>query len=243
MSRLTPVLTAIAALAFFPLAAPTLAGESAVLSSGMRLHIDRHEESGGIVRLYRGGGVTEMAAEAIVGFEADEALPPVADPPPPATAVTAPIPVPVPKTLPATDTRAMLREAAAHSGLPAAFVESVARTESGFNPAAVSPKGAIGVMQLMPDTAKKLGADPNDPAQNIEAGARLLRDLLIKYDGDVVKSLAAYNAGEAAVDHYQGVPPYPETQHYINTVVRDYLNGSGASSSSGPSSAARGTGQ
>ena len=99
----------------------------------------------------------------------------------------------------------------------------MAKTESGFDPAAVSPKGAIGVMQLMPATAKALGADANDPQQNIDAGARLLRELLLKYDGDVVKALAAYNAGEPAVDRYQGVPPYPETQHYVNTVVDSYI--------------------
>jgi len=121
----------------------------------------------------------------------------------------------------------MVREAAAREGLPAAFVESVAKTESSFNPTAVSPKGAIGVMQLMPSTAKALGAEPADTAQNIDAGTRLLRELLLKYNGDVAKALAAYNAGEAAVDRYQGVPPYPETQHYVNTVIRDYLKSGG----------------
>ena len=103
----------------------------------------------------------------------------------------------------------------------------MAKTESGFNQAAVSPKGAVGVMQLMPATAKALGADAHDPQQNIDAGARLLRELLLKYNGDVVKALAAYNAGEPAVDRYQGVPPYPETQHYVNTVVNTYIQSNG----------------
>jgi len=186
-----------------------------------------------MVRLYRGEGVTEMPSAFITAFEPDEApQPPPASAPPVLPAVSAPLPtvapVPAPAPAPApaiTDPRTLVRAAAARAGLPAAFVESVAKTESGFDPSAVSPKGAIGVMQLMPATAKALGADANDPEQNIDAGARLLRELLIKYDGDVVKALAAYNAGEPAVDHYQGVPPFPETQHYVNTVVNTYLKG------------------
>lgn len=205
---------------------PAFAGESVLLNTGMRLHVDRHEEAGAVARLYRGETVTELPLTVIAAFEPDEVVPPTpaavpaaAPPGPPAASTAGPA---------APDPRTMVRDAAARAGLPSAFVESVAKTESGFDPAAVSPKGALGVMQLMPVTAKALGADPHDPAQNIDAGARLLRELLLKYNGDVVKALAAYNAGEAAVDRYQGVPPYPETQHYVNTVVRDYLNHSGA---------------
>src|SRR5580698_3433965 len=204
------------------LAAPLFGGETAVLTSGMTVHIDRHEESNGpggaIVRLYRGQTVTEMPRTVVTAFEADEVIP---QPPPPAADATqpqvpAPVPLPVVSKTPdssgkAIDARELVRAAALRAGLPAAFVESVAKTESGFDTAAVSPKGALGVMQLMPATAKALGADASDPEQNIEAGARLLRELLIKYNGDVVKALAAYNAGEGAVDHYQGVPPFPET--------------------------------
>ncbi len=211
------------------LSVPMFAGETVVLSSGMRLHVDRHEEAGGILRLYRGEAVTELPRTVITSFEPDEAPAPML-PSPPAEPEPSPPPAAATSAVanrPDQDARTMVRAAATRAGLPPAFVESVAKTESGFDPAAVSPKGAIGVMQLMPATAKILGADPGDPAQNIEAGARLLRELLIKYKGDVVKALAAYNAGEAAVDHYQGVPPYPETQHYVNTVVRDYLKGTG----------------
>ncbi|MCX6638674.1 MAG: lytic transglycosylase domain-containing protein, partial [Acidobacteria bacterium] len=88
---------------------------------------------------------------------------------------------------------------------------------------AISPKGAIGVMQLMPQTAAGLAANPFDPAENIEAGARLLRDLLVKYDGSAQLALAAYNAGSGAVDRHRGVPPYRETQLYVDRVIRDYL--------------------
>ena len=124
-----------------------------------------------------------------------------------------------------------MRDAARRSGLPPEFVESVAQVESGFRPDAVSPKGALGVMQLMPGTARTLGADPHDTAQNIDAGTRLLRELLIKYDGDVVKALAAYNAGEGAVDQYQGMPPYNETRWYVKKVIDAYQKAGGDSSS------------
>jgi soluble lytic murein transglycosylase-like protein len=116
----------------------------------------------------------------------------------------------------------LIREAALRAGLPPEFVASVARVESGLRANALSSKGAIGVMQLMPGTAKSLGADPHDVAQNIDAGARLLRDLLLKYDGDVVKALSAYNAGPGAVARYQGMPPYDETRRYVNKVIGAY---------------------
>jgi soluble lytic murein transglycosylase-like protein len=82
-------------------------------------------------------------------------------------------------------------------------------------------------MQLMPGTARMLDADPNDPEQNIDAGTRLLRQLLLKYNGDVAKALAAYNAGSGAVDKYSGVPPYPETQSYVGKVIESYKQAGG----------------
>src|SRR5580704_228004 len=206
---------------------PAFAGEYAVLASGRRIHADRHELLGDVVRLYNKSGVTELPASAVESFEVEDYDPPPE--PPPAESkplVEAPKP-PEPRIQ---DPKALIRAAAQRSDVPPAFgtlMQSVAKVESGFNPKAVSPKGAIGVMQLMPDTAKRLGADPSDLEQNIDAGAKLLRELLQKYDGDVVKALAAYNAGEAAVDRFQGVPPYSETQHYVNSVVRDYIRNGG----------------
>ena len=94
--------------------------------------------------------------------------------------------------------------------------------ESASRPGAVSPKGAIGLMQLMPSTAKELGADPRDPAQNVDAGTRYLRDLLVKYDYRLWHALAAYNAGAGAVQKYNGVPPYRETIHYVNRIDKAY---------------------
>jgi soluble lytic murein transglycosylase-like protein len=194
------------------LTVPAWAGEYAVLANGFRIHADRHETAGASIRLYTKDGVTEVPAESVASFEAEEVVAPPVTPP----KVDAPLPV--------RDTRTLVRDAAIRSGLPPTLVESVARVESALRPEAVSPKGALGVMQLMPATARMLDADPHDTAQNIDAGARLLRELLIKYGGDVVKALSAYNAGEGAVDRYRGMPPYPETQDYVDKVIRTYVS-------------------
>lgn len=122
-------------------------------------------------------------------------------------------------------TREMIHAAAKANGLPPKIVESIATVESGLKTNAVSPKGAIGVMQLMPGTAKQLGVDPNDVEQNIHGGARLLRDLLIRYENDpdqLRKALAAYNAGPGAVARHGGIPPYKETQDYVRKVLRKF---------------------
>jgi soluble lytic murein transglycosylase-like protein len=194
------------------------AGEYAVFATGSRLRVDRHETSGGKVWLYNADGYIEMDAGAVQGFEAEEYVPPA---PVPATpAPVAPPPAPSP---------AQLADAAADKyGLPRRLVRSVISTESDFEPRAISPKGAIGLMQLMPATAEALGADPHDPAQNVDAGTRYLRDLLEKYDGGLWHALAAYNAGPGAVDKYQGVPPYRETINYVGKIDRDLKKAGGA---------------
>jgi soluble lytic murein transglycosylase-like protein len=112
---------------------------------------------------------------------------------------------------------ALIESAAGSAAVDPRLVTSVMLIESAFNPAAISRKGARGLMQLMPETARQYGIrDAFDPAQNISAGARHLAYLLGLYNGDVGKSLAAYNAGEAAVARYGGVPPYDETRLYVN---------------------------
>jgi soluble lytic murein transglycosylase-like protein len=195
-------------------AATAFAGEYAVLSTGKRLHADRHEAAEGRVRLYSGAGYIELSASQIQGFEPDEAKPASASP---AAPVVAAVPAPRTQASPAE-----LADAAADKyGLPRELVRSVMSAESGSNPRAVSPKGAIGLMQLMPATAKDLGVDPHDPAQNVDAGVRYLRDLLVKYNFGLWHALAAYNAGEGAVQKYRGVPPYQETIGYINRIARN----------------------
>ena len=114
-----------------------------------------------------------------------------------------------------------IREIAREHGVSPALIWAMVATESGFDPAAVSPKGAAGLMQLMPRTAAALGVvDRFDPRENIRGGVRHLRYLLERYHGSVVLALASYNAGEGAVDAHRGMPPYPETQQYVHSVLQ-----------------------
>ncbi|MDP9171120.1 MAG: lytic transglycosylase domain-containing protein [Acidobacteriota bacterium] len=203
------------------LAAPLFAGEYAVLANGSRLHGERHEMDGALVRLFSDTGVTEMASDRVIRFEAEEFVPPA-----PVPAVPAAVPLAAVAPLEAAVAPKDLAASAAHKyGLPSSFVQSVMKAESGFQPAAVSSKGAIGLMQLMPGTARTLGVDPANPKQNAEGGAQYLRELLAKYEDSpdqVLLALAAYNAGPGAVEHYHGVPPYRETREYILRILKGW---------------------
>jgi len=119
--------------------------------------------------------------------------------------------------------QALVRDAAKRAGVDPALLLAVASAESGFDPGAVSPAGAVGVMQLMPSTAKALGiANPYDPASNVRGGALYLHALLARFGGDVRLAVAAYNAGPAAVERYGGVPPYTQTRAYVERVLASY---------------------
>src|SRR5207244_4062151 len=132
------------------------------------------------------------------------------------SAVTPPVIHPI-------DVQQVIRDAGDKHRIDPDFVRSVIKAESGYRAKAISPKGARGMMQLMPATATDLGVkDSFDPAQNIEGGTRYLRQLLERFDYDAVKALAAYNAGADRVAQYQGVPPYSETRNYVARIVRDY---------------------
>ena len=200
----------------FSFVCASFGAELAVLSNGFSLRVDRHERQGNEIVLYTANGVTRLPLGSVVEFEAIAA--PVEVP------VVAVVVSPTVAVVPATPTQLVERAAEKH-GLPVDFVKLVARAESAFDPKALSPKGAIGLMQLMPQTAAALNVDPHDAEQNAEAGARLLKDLLLQYQhqpDQLRRALAAYNAGPAAVAKYNGVPPYRETQLYVEKIVGQY---------------------
>lgn len=123
----------------------------------------------------------------------------------------------------------MIQAFSAQHEIDPALVSALVKQESGFNPQAISKAGAMGLMQLMPGTAKGLGViDPMDPAQNLEGGIRHLKGLLSRYNGNIPLALAAYNAGAGAVAKYQGVPPYKETQQYVRNILSMYLQAKNA---------------
>ncbi len=192
------------------------AAEVILLSTGFTIRAERVESLGGALRLHTAQGTVEIPLAQVADREE------IVAPPSPAAPQAAPAPIAVPVPIRPVDP---VEAAARKLGLPPEFVKSVARIESAFQQKAVSPKGAIGVMQLMPDTARELGVDPHDAEQNIEGGTRLLRDLLLKYQNEpdqVRRALAAYNAGAGAVARYNGTPPYAETQNYVNKVLAEY---------------------
>jgi soluble lytic murein transglycosylase-like protein len=117
----------------------------------------------------------------------------------------------------------VVQAAARAHGLPEALLQAMIEVESGFDATAVSPKGAVGLMQLMPGTARALRVrDARDPAANVDGGARYLKDLLARYGNDLALALAAYNAGPGAVERSRGVPRIPETQAYVPRVIARY---------------------
>jgi soluble lytic murein transglycosylase-like protein len=118
--------------------------------------------------------------------------------------------------------REIVDEGARRTGLDPQLVRAVVRKESAYDPCATSPKGAQGLMQLMPATQAQFGVtNAYDPRQNVDAGTRLLKGLLEQYGGDLTRALGAYNAGPARVAQFDGLPPFPETQNYVSTILRD----------------------
>jgi soluble lytic murein transglycosylase-like protein len=197
------------------LAGSALAADDALLRNGFTIRHDHREllPDGRTTRLYISSdskNFVDVPTENIASFEAVpvEAAPPA---PPPVAAVK-------PETL--TD---IVHEASDKHLIDEDLIHSVIRAESGFNPKAVSPKGAQGLMQLMPATARGLGvADSFDSRANVEAGTRYLHEMLIKFNFDLAKALAAYNAGPDRVSQYKGVPPYIETRAYVARIIKDF---------------------
>jgi hypothetical protein len=207
--------------------------------SGFRIDRDR------IVLLIEGGGevavpsnqvlsierlpedkqAPSLSAPAPAGPAGERLVAPVAPAPPPAASVIPARTVlePVAETRP--EDRASLRDLATRTarkyGVDARLVLAVIEVESRYDVRAVSPRGAMGLMQLMPQTAARFAVrDPYNPSENVEAGVRYLKELLDRYSGQPRLALAAYNAGEEAVEHFSGIPPFQETIHYVERVLR-----------------------
>lgn len=188
------------------LAAPTLRAEYVVLRSGQRLRVTGYQLLGDKYRLQMAGGVVEIAAEDVVAIEPEDSFTPV-----PAKAIVKP------------PYRELVEAAAARYNVDADLITSVIAVESNFDPKALSRKNARGLMQLLPETAARLGVqDIYDPQENIDAGTRYLRELLEKYNNNLTLALAAYNAGPDRVEQYRRVPPFPETLSYVRRVKRSY---------------------
>ena len=206
------------------LALPALGTDLAILRNGFSIRHERRETVGPVTRLYLGTGkdYVDIATAQIERFEKDQALVVV-----PATVTAAASPISArlakPQAAKPQDLKEVINAISDQHHLDPDFISSVIHAESGFNPRAVSPKGAQGLMQLMPGTASKLGvSNAFDPRANVEGGTRYLSELLERYNFDVIKALAAYNAGPHRVQQYGGVPPYYETRTYVARIVRDY---------------------
>ncbi|HEY4907199.1 MAG TPA: lytic transglycosylase domain-containing protein [Candidatus Acidoferrum sp.] len=201
----TSMATVVAVIACFSFAAPARA-EYFVMRSGTRLHVSGYQLIEGKYRLQIEGGFVDAPAEDVVAIEPEEVF--VSNPP-----------VPVAKS----PFRDLIEAAASRYSVDAELIASVIAAESNFNPRAISRRNARGLMQLLPETAARLGVhNIFDPAENIDAGTHYLSDLLALYKNDLALTLAAYNAGPLRVQQYGRVPPYAETQLYVRKVRTAY---------------------
>jgi soluble lytic murein transglycosylase-like protein len=205
-------------------ALPCAAADSAVLRNGFSIRHERRQVIGTITRLFLGGdnsSFVDIPTEEIDHFEALPVEPAALDSRKDNSVSHSALRAE--NAARALDLNEVVKAASGTYRLDPDLVNSVIRAESGFNVRAVSPKGAQGLMQLMPQTASELGVrNAFDPQANVEGGTRYLRELLERYDFDLIKALAAYNAGPQRVEQYGGVPPYYETKAYVARIVRDF---------------------
>jgi soluble lytic murein transglycosylase-like protein len=196
-----------------------------VLQSGQRLHVTGYQLLGEKYRLQMKGGFAELPADNVVAIEPEDVFTSA----PPADAAKAPF-------------RELIEAAAARYVVDADLITSVIAAESNFDPKAISRRNARGLMQLLPETAARLGVrNIFDPRENIDAGTRYLRDLLLLYRNDLSLTLAAYNAGPRRVHQYGRVPPFAETQSYVRRVRSAYVKRKSALPDSKPGATARPT--
>jgi hypothetical protein len=185
--------------------APSARADYVVLQSGQRIHVTGYERLGDTLRLTVAGGSLEIPADAVVRVEPEDTF------------------LPIKVKLLDVPFASFISESARAHGVAPELIASVIAVESDFNPNAVSWRSARGLMQLLPQTAVRFGVTKVfDPQQNIEAGTRYLKDLLVRYKGDLALTLAAYNAGPDRVGKYRSVPPYRETRDYVRRVTEKF---------------------
>jgi len=211
---------ALLALVMLGAAAVPARAEIVFFATGRNLSVQSHRLEGDtLVLQMRGGGEMTCEASLVARIEPDEVPypePPAAPAPPESQPVTAAIPSLRLETNPRFDP--IIQKVAKEQGVDAALVRAVIQVESSYEPRARSSKGAMGLMQVMPETARQFGVrNLYDPTANIEAGSKYLKSLLDRLPLNL--ALAAYNAGEAAVERFRGVPPYPETEKYVSTIL------------------------
>jgi hypothetical protein len=189
--------------------------ELAILRNGFTLRHDHHELRGTVVRLFftnEADNFADFPVEEICGYEKLETAESIEKKVTKTSAEVA-----------ATPLDEIVNAAGKNHRIDPDFIRSIIRVESGFDTRAVSRKGALGLMQLMPQTAKNLGVrDAFDPKANVEGGTRYINGLLAMYNDDPIKALAAYNAGPQRVNQFNGVPPFQETQRYVTRVLSDF---------------------
>ncbi len=184
--------------------------ELVFFSTGRSMSVKGHRQEGSdIVLLLRGGGEIVCPGSIVTRIAPDEV--PIPDDPGPGAASSIEVPAAY---------RTLIDQSAARHGVDVNLVRAIIKVESAYRAAARSRKGAIGLMQLMPDTARRFAvANPYDPGANIDGGIRYLKFLLNRFNVNVPLAVAAYNAGEAAVDRFNGIPPYAETRNYVRAVL------------------------
>jgi soluble lytic murein transglycosylase-like protein len=186
-------------------AAPSSRAEYINLRSGQRLHVTGYQLLDNKYRLQLAGGIVEVLVEEVLSIDPEDMF------------------APLPPAPPATTLNEIVKAAAERYKVDAELINSVIAAESNFDPKAVSKRNACGLMQLLPETAARLGVrNIFDPQENVDAGTHYLRDLLQRYNNDLALALAAYNAGPEKVQLFGRVPPYAETVSYVRRVKRSY---------------------